>query len=123
MGIHRSVVPGIFNTYTLHTLHFLFFDVSKRSTILHYLHYLTTNMKSYQTIIFKKTMLFALAVFYSNAQQCSQTIDVCVEECDCCDSGWPIYGTCDNSLAEYIEICSGDGAMDRDPESYKLEVK
>ena len=65
---------------------------------------------------------FALILVHSNAQQCSQTISLCVEECDCCDSGWPMYGTCDISLVEYVDIYSGDGAIEHDPTFYTLEV-
>ena len=67
--------------------------------------------------------LFSAIPFFSSAQQCTQTMDICLEECECCDSGTAIKGDCDVSLPQYFDICSGDGSHIRDPSSYKLESK
>ena len=70
-------------------------------------------------------MFFFLAIILSlsNAQQCTQTMSVCLEQCECCDSGIDIKGDCPVSLVQHINICSGEGSPDLDPSAYILESK
>jgi len=69
------------------------------------------------------TLLLALRLFISSAQQCVQTIDICVEQCECCDAGTDVKGNCEVSLVDRMEICSGDGSYVNDPTSYVLESR
>merc|ERR1712232_938334 len=54
---------------------------------------------------------------------CKLRTIVCVEQCDCCDSGVAIHGECNTSLVQHINICTGDGSYDRDPTFFVLESK
>jgi len=69
------------------------------------------------------TLLLALRLFISSAQQCVQTMDICVEQCECCDAGTDVKGNCEVSLVDRMEICSGDGSYLNDPTSYVLESR
>ena len=68
-------------------------------------------------------LLLALRLFISSAQQCVQTMDICLEQCECCDAGTDVKGNCEVSLVDRMEICSGDGSYLNDPTSYVLESK
>ena len=56
-----------------------------------------------------------------SAQQCSQVDDICVKECDCCNSGTPINEPCEISRAQHLDICTGENPWMHDSTSYKLE--
>jgi len=69
------------------------------------------------------TVLVLLRFIFSNAQVCTQTLSVCLEQCPCCDGGVAIKEDCEVSLAEQMEVCTGDGSYENDPTSYVLESR
>ena len=75
------------------------------------------------TTLVNKTILFATALTLANANHCSYVEDLSGEECDCCDSGTAVFGTCDVSTARHLDLCTGENSWMNDPTSYKLESK
>ena len=78
----------------------------------------TSTLSSWITPI----ILLILTSTLSNAK-CSKTWYTCVEDCDCCASGWKMSNDCGVSVVYYMDICSGDESNLHDPTSYKLESK